>query len=164
MAAHLTLTQAVVVQIHGPVPEQICRMMSAGADTGLENRGQQRCCGDRHLRPAPNTFLAQLAEQRSFKPQGAGSSPAGRTICTNGGTGIRARLRIWCPSRACEFDSHFVHHIWENARVRSNGADCKSVAVRLRWFKSNFSHHKGGHFFLLFFSNVPLLTAKDTLF
>ena len=126
----------------GAVPIQICRMMSAGADTGPENRGQQRCCGDRHLRPAPYTFLAQLAEQRSFKPQGAGSSPAGRTICTNGGTGIRARLRIWCPSRACEFDSHFVHHIWENARVRSNGADCKSVAVRLRWFKSNFSHHK----------------------
>ena len=29
--------------------------------------------------PVPYTFLAQLAEQRSFKPQGAGSSPAGRT-------------------------------------------------------------------------------------
>ena len=26
------------------------------------------------------TFLAQLVEQRSFKPQVAGSSPAGRTI------------------------------------------------------------------------------------
>ena len=90
----------------------------------------------------PYTFLAQLAEQRSFKPQVAGSSPAGRTICTNGETGIRVRLRIWCPSRACEFDSHFVHHIRENARVWSNGADCKSVAARLRWFKSNFSHHK----------------------
>ncbi len=32
--------------------------------------------------------------------------------------------------------------IWENARAWSNGADCKSVAARLRWFKSNFSHHK----------------------
>ena len=30
---------------------------------------------------APYTFLAQLVEQRSFKPQVAGSSPAGRTTC-----------------------------------------------------------------------------------
>ena len=40
-----------------------------------------------------------------------GSIPSRRTICTNGGIGIRARLRIWCPSWACEFDSHFVHHV-----------------------------------------------------
>ena len=38
------------------------------------------------------------------------------------------------------FDSWRAHHIWENARVWSIGAGCKSVAARLRWFKSNFSH------------------------
>ena len=36
-----------------------CRMTSAGADTGPENRRQQKCCGDRHLRPAPH---AQMME------------------------------------------------------------------------------------------------------
>ena len=53
MGAHLALTQEDEDRNLGAVPKQICRMMSAGADTGLENRGQQRCCGDRHLRPAP---------------------------------------------------------------------------------------------------------------
>ena len=52
--------------------------MPDGSGTGLESRGQQKCCGDRHLRPATHAFLAQLVEQRSFKPQVAGSiiSPA----------------------------------------------------------------------------------------
>ena len=98
MGAHLALTQEDEDRNLGAVPKQICSMMSAGADAGLENRGQQRCCGDRHLRPAPYaqmlelvdrpasdtgahracgsdsrsvhlyTFLAQLVEQRSFKP------------------------------------------------------------------------------------------------
>ena len=54
--------------------------------------------------------LAQLVEQRILNPKVAGSIPSRRTICTNGGTGIRARQRIWCPLRVCEFDSHFVHH------------------------------------------------------
>ena len=53
MGAHLALTQEDEDRNLGAVPKQICRMMSAGADTGLENRGQQRCCGYRHLRPAP---------------------------------------------------------------------------------------------------------------
>lgn len=55
-------------------------------------------------------IAARLVEQRILNPKVAGSIPSRRTICTNGGTGIRARLRIWCPLRACEFDSHFVHH------------------------------------------------------
>ena len=62
------------------------------------------------LQDAPNALLAQLVEQRTLNPKVVGSIPSRRTICTNGGTGIRARLRIWCPSWACEFDSHFVHH------------------------------------------------------
>ena len=53
MGAHLALTREDEDRNLGAVPKQICRMMSAGADTGLENRVQQRCCGDRHLRPAP---------------------------------------------------------------------------------------------------------------
>ena len=35
--------------------------------------------------------------------------------------------------------------IWENAGVWSNGADCKFVALGLRWFKSNFSHQLPFH-------------------
>ena len=38
----------------------------------------------------PYTFLAQLVEQRSFKPQVAGSSPAGRTICVLSSVGRSA--------------------------------------------------------------------------
>ena len=79
------------------------------------------------LQDAPYALLAQLVEQRTLNPKAVGSIPSRRTICTNGGTGIRARLRIWSPSWACVFKSHFVLHIRENARVRSNGADCKSV-------------------------------------
>ena len=58
-----------------------------------------------------NASLAQLVEQRTLNRKVVGSIPSRRTICTNGGIGIRARLRIWCPSWACEFDSHFVHHV-----------------------------------------------------
>ena len=54
-------------------------MMSDGSGTGLENRGQQQCCGDRHLRPAPYALLAQMAEQQTFNLNAAGSSPAERT-------------------------------------------------------------------------------------
>ena len=64
----------------------------------------------RVLQGAPYALLAQLAEQRTLNPKVVGSIPSRRTICTNGGIGIRARLRIWCPHRACEFESHFVHH------------------------------------------------------
>ena len=39
MGAHLALTQEDEDRNLGAVPKQICRMMSAGADTGLENRG-----------------------------------------------------------------------------------------------------------------------------
>ena len=41
MEAHLALTQEDEDRNLGAVPKQICRMMSAGADTGPENRGQQ---------------------------------------------------------------------------------------------------------------------------
>ena len=57
----------------------IRRMMPDGSGTGLENRGQQQCCGDRHLRPAPYALLAQMAEQRTFNPKVVGSSPSWRT-------------------------------------------------------------------------------------
>ena len=42
MGAHLALTQEDEDRNLGAVPKQICRMMSAGADTGPENRGQQK--------------------------------------------------------------------------------------------------------------------------
>ena len=37
-----------------PAGITICRMTSAGADTGPESRGRQQCHGDRHLHPAPS--------------------------------------------------------------------------------------------------------------
>ena len=39
---------------------------------------------------APHTFLAQMAEQRSFKPQVVGSSPTGRTRCVLSSAGRAA--------------------------------------------------------------------------
>ena len=78
--------------------------------------------------------------RRPFKPEALGSSPAGVTIirlrggtgkhirfkpgcrnglrvrlpsqapCASGGTGIRAGLKYRSPDRACEFESHLVHH------------------------------------------------------
>ena len=74
------------------------------------------------LQDAPYALLAQLVEQRTLNPKVVGSIPSRRTICTNGGTGIRARLRIWCPSWACEFDSHFVHHIagWQSGNATAS--------------------------------------------
>ena len=55
-------------------------------------------------------ILAQSVEQGTLNPKVVGSIPSRRTICTNGGIGIRARLRISCPSWACKFESHFMHH------------------------------------------------------
>ena len=62
------------------------------------------------------------AQFRTLNPKVAGSIPPRRTKCTNGGTGIRARLRTWCPHRACEFESHFVHHTagWQTGNATAS--------------------------------------------
>lgn len=89
------------------------------------------------LQDAPYALLAQLVEQRTLNPKVVGSIPSRRTICTNGGTGIRARLRIWCPLRDCEFDSHFVHHLVSVAQmVRAPGCGPGS-----RRFEAGHSPH-----------------------
>ena len=90
----------------------------SGLCAGLKNRRMKV----RHLLVPPYASLAQQEEQRILNPKVVGSIPSRRTICTNGGTGIRARLRIWCPSWACEFDSHFVHHIagWQSGNATAS--------------------------------------------
>ena len=70
----------------------------------------------RVLQGAPYALLAQLVEQRTLNPKVVGSIPSERATCTNGETGIRARLRTWYPIRVCEFESHFVHHILQGGR------------------------------------------------
>ncbi len=67
-----------------PAGITIRRMTSAGADTGPENRGQRKRCGDRHLRPAPSAQMLEL-EDRPVS-----------------GTGAK---------KVCGFDSRSVHHI-----------------------------------------------------
>ena len=85
----------------------------------------------------PYALLAQLVEQRTLNPKVVGSTPSRRTTCTNGETGTRARLRIWCPFRACEFDSHFVHHLVSVAQsVRAPGCGPGS-----RRFEAGHSPH-----------------------
>ena len=58
--------------------------LSAGTPVSVFEGSDLDCPG------APYTFLAQLVEQRSFKPQVAGSSPAGRTICAFSSAGRAA--------------------------------------------------------------------------
>ena len=41
-------------------PHPICWMMPTGVGTSLENCGQQKCCGDRHLLPAPIRSVARV--------------------------------------------------------------------------------------------------------
>ena len=75
--------------------------MSAGVDTGPENRGQQQCCGDRHLRPAPygvipnrqGTSLLRRQRRNAFER----SSRSHSAICTDAGIGRQTSLRHWCP-------------------------------------------------------------------
>ena len=55
--------------------------MLESVDKPVSETGAERHAGSSPALCTTYTFLAQLVEQRSFKPQVAGSSPAGRTIC-----------------------------------------------------------------------------------
>ena len=92
----------------------ICWMMSAGADTGLENRGGSIAVG------IDTSFQRQI---RSSTQVGEGTSPLRRQVqkcarvfeplllrhmhrCWNG---RQASLRHWYLNKVCEFESRSVH-------------------------------------------------------
>ena len=55
--------------------------------------------------------LVYTSGLRSDAVRIGGSSPSAGTKCACDGTGIRVRLKPWCPSWACEFKSHLAHQI-----------------------------------------------------
>ena len=115
----------------------------------------------------PYALLAQLVEQRSFKPQVVGSRPTGRTICTSGAIGRRSRLRTCArkdlrvrlpPCAPYGLLAQSVERQTEDLRVpgsipgeptiygsvclAARAARCKRVTQKHRWFESNPVHHQ----------------------
>ena len=82
------------------------RSITGDRSAGPEKAASEALPFSRLRRVSPPLRIGHPAVVRS----GQASFTKCSSICTNGGIGIRARLRIWCPLRACEFDSHFVHH------------------------------------------------------